>query len=229
MSVEMQIVSRYLWRGFDLGVGKPALQGYGEVRVPAGLGFSAWASSALDRHTQLDEIQLGATYGRTIGDWEAGLGYLAYLLPGTETEPNPGPDPMAWSESGEISVYLARNWESGSVWLTYSRGHGNSRGNSLNLWAQRVVPLGKEGWTVEPTFEADYLDEYDAPGGLAQRLTQLHLALPLAYTTGSLRFAVEPHLTAVPSDFVREANRSVGGSARTLVPWFAVTLTWEPN
>src|SRR5512135_3192423 len=85
---EMRLVSRYIWRGYDDAQKTPSLQPYVETGLPFGFTANAFATTAFDRHHDLDEVQLGLGYSQAFGDWEFGVGYLQYLLPGTLTEPS---------------------------------------------------------------------------------------------------------------------------------------------
>lgn len=225
---EVRLVSRYIWRGYDLSLGKPAVQPYAEVTLPSGLGFNAFFTSALDSRSEFDEAQLGVTYSRAVGAaWEVMAGYLRYLMPGTETEPNSDPaDPGAFSSTGEFVLALSRHWDAGYVTVTYSRGHGEGRGNSVNLWVQRTLALRGERWSAEPYLQADYLDEYPPDGGFSgfgERISGVEVGVPVFVRLGGARALVGVHLTWVPSDYVRSANTG----ARSVQPWFTVGVVYE--
>jgi len=219
---ETRLVSRYLWRGYDLSGGKPAIQPYAEAWLPFGLGVNAFATTALDSVVNLDEAQLSFLYKREIGGgFEVQGGYLLYIMPGTETEPSSGTDPEATTTSGEFTVALTRNWENGYATLTYSRGTGSGEGNSVNFWAQRTFTWGNERWTAEPYVQADYLDEYDAPSG--ERIPLVEVGVPVYFQLGPVSLVASGHLSFVTSDFVRSAN----SSSNRMLPWFTVGIVYE--
>lgn len=226
---EARVVSRYVWRGYDLSGAKPAFQPYVEVTLPGGLGFNAFTTSALDRKTEFDEAQLGLTFRREVrGAWEVGFGYLLYVMPGTQTEPSPeGRDSLSPAMSGEFVASVTRNWDAGYVALTYSRGHGSGAGNSVNLWAQRTFAWAGERWSVEPYVQADYLDEYGPPSGFGDRMSGVEIGVPVYRRLGGLRLQLAGYVTVVPSGYVRDANGSAGGSARRVLPWAAAGVVYE--
>jgi len=221
---ETRLVSRYLWRGYDLSNGKPAIQPYAEAWLPFGLGVNAFATTALDSHVDLDEAQLSLLYKRDVGGgFEVSGGYLLYIMPGTETEPSDDPDPMSVTTSGEFTLALTRNWENGYATLTYSRGMGLGEGNSLNFWAQRTFTWGNERWTAEPYVQADYLDEYGAPSGLGQRMSLVEVGVPVYYQLGPVSLVASGHLSYIPSSYVRSEN----ASGNRLLPWLSIGLVYE--
>jgi hypothetical protein len=227
LEAELRLVSRYVWRGYDLSGGRPALQPYLEGSLPWGLGANLFATSALDRQTQVDELQAGLMFSRGISPgWEVSVGYLAYLMPGTETEPSSDEtDPLAFSSSGEFFAALELQ---GAVRLalTYSRGHGAGEGNSVNLVGRREVVWSDSSWSAEPYAQVDYLDEYGAPQGLAKRLSGIEVGLPVRRALGAVRVEAVMSLVWVPSSHVRDANAAAGGTGRsaTLVAAVAVVL-----
>jgi hypothetical protein len=227
LEAELRLVSRYVWRGYDLSRGRPALQPYVEGSLPWGLGANLFATGALDRQTQVDELQAGLMLAREVSPgWEVSVGYLAYLMPGTETEPSSDEaDPLAFSSSGEFFAALERQ---GAVQLTltYSRGHGVGEGNSVNLAARRELAWSDGRWSAEPYAQVDYLDEYGAPAGLAERLSGIELGLPMRRALGPARFEAVMSLVWVPSSYVRDANAAAGGTGRsaTLVGAVAIVV-----
>lgn len=226
VQTEVRLVSRYVWRGYDLSKSKPAMQPYAEFGLPNGVGFNAFATTAIDGTTEVDEGQLGITYTRGFGSaLEGSAGYLEYLMPGTETEPSADPDDVqAFSSAGEFFLGITRNWERGSVAITYSRGVGTGEGNSLTLWAQRTFSWAGERWAAEPYLQVDYLDQYGAPRSFADRVAAVEVALPLVRQIGGVQVGVGGYLTWVPSGYVREANGAAGAGSRALLPWIAVTI-----
>lgn len=226
---EARVVSRYVWRGYDLSRGKPALQPWVEGALPNGLGFNAFVTSALDRRTEVDEAQLGLTYTRELRPgWEVGAGYLSYLQFGTETEPNfDDPDTLSFNRAGEFLGNLTWNWEHGYATLTYSRGHASGEGNSVNLWVQREFEWADGRWTAEPYLQADYLDEYGPPSRLDERVSGVEIGVPVSRRLGSLRLQLAGYVTWVPSAYVRSSNRDIGASGDGLLWWAAFAVVHE--
>jgi hypothetical protein len=120
---------------------------------------------------------------------------------------------------------VSRSAGPATVTLTYGRGTGASRGNGVNLAVETDLTLG-DRLRVGPAIQLDYLDQYGAPAGLADRISSLELRLPVSYAVGRLSLMAAGYLTLVQSPYVREANLAAGGSAHTLVPWFAAGLSF---
>ena len=226
---EARVVSRYVWRGYDLSRAKPAFQPYVEVRLPGGLGFNAFTTNALDRKTELDEAQIGLTFSREVNRlWEVRVVLIGYVTPGTQTEPGSDlADPLKLTSSAEFFAAFTRNWDAGYAMLTYSRGQGAGAGNSVNLWAQRTFAWAGERWSVEPYFQADYLDEYGPPSGFGDRMSGVEIGVPVYRRLGGVRLQLAGYVTVVPSRYVRDANGSAGGSARRVLPWAAAGVVYE--
>jgi uncharacterized protein (TIGR02001 family) len=226
---ETRLVSRYVWRGYDLSQGSRAIQPYVELSLPFGLTANAFATSALDSHRDVDETQLSLGYKADLGGgFELGAGYVLYHMPGTETEPGADPmDPLAASSSGELFIGLTRSWEGGFATLTYSRGDRSGKGNSLNLWAQHDLTWLDERVTAQPYFQIDYLDEYGPPARFADRLSMLEVGVPVLVRVGPVQLLAAAHVSFVPSAYVREANAAAGATSNVALPWFSLGVVFD--
>lgn len=224
---ETRLVSRYVWRGYDLSQSNAAVQPWIELSLPFGLSVNAFATSALDSHRETDEAQLGVGYARELGDWELGAGYLHYIMPGTETEPSAAEDPLETTTSGEVYLSLTRNWTDGLATLTYSRGNRSGKGNSINLWVERDFSWGDDRWQAQPYMQADYLDQYGAPTGLDNRLAMIEFGLPVLFQLGPVQLLAAAQVSFIPSEYVRALNRDAGASGRTVLPWFSLGVVYE--
>lgn len=225
---ETRLVSRFIWRGYDLSRKAASLQPYVELGLPFGLTASAWATSGLDSHLQVDEVDLTLGYSRTFGDWELGVGYLHYVVPGTLTEFGPADDSLASSTSGEVFVTLTRSWENGSAALKYSRGNRAMKGNSVNLRIEQEYATADELWTARPYFQADYLDEYGAPAGFKNRFAMLEIGVPVFRSVGPVQLLAAAHISFVPSPWVRDTNYEAGANRNVAIPWFTFGIVYEP-
>lgn len=225
---ETRLVSRYIWRGYDDSRNTPSIQPWIELSLPLGLTANAFGTSGLDRHTQLDEAQLGIGYKRALGDWELGVGYLHYILPGTETEPSPGADLLMTTTSGEYFLSLTRNWEQGNAKLTYSRGNRAGKGNSVNLWVEQDFATADELWSAQPYFQIDYLDEYGAPAGFENRFAMIEIGVPVLFRVGPVKLLAAAQVSFVPSPWVRAANFDAGATRNIALPWFSLGVSFEP-
>ena len=224
---ETRLVSRYVWRGYDLSQGNAAVQPWVELSLPFGLSANAFLTSALDDHRDVDEGQLGVGYSREVGDWEFGGGYLHYIMPGTQTEPSAADDPLETTTSGEWYAALTRNWTDGWATLTYSRGNRSGKGNSLNLWVEQDFSWGDDRWAAQPYLQVDYLDEYGAPAGLDNRLAMVEVGVPVLFTLGPVQLLAAAQVSFIPSRYVRAANLDAGASGRTVLPWFSIGVAFE--
>jgi hypothetical protein len=197
--------------------------------MPLGVTVSAWGTSGLDRHRNVDELNFTLDYTYEFGAWAVGGGYLHYVLPGTLTEPGPiANDPLAAGTSGEVYVTLARSWDDGSATLRYSRGNRAMRGNSVNLRVEQAFASAGEVWGATPYFSVDYLDEYGAPRELGQRFSMVELGVPVTRKLGPVTLLAAAHVSFLPSAWVRELNAAAGADRNVAIPWFSVALSFEP-
>jgi hypothetical protein len=226
---EMQLVSRYIWRGYDDARKAASLQPYVEVAMPLGVTLSAWGTSGLDSHRQVDELNFTVDYAREFGGWTVGAGYLHYIMTGTLTEPGPDPeDPLASGFMGEVYVSLARTWDDGSATLKYSRGNRSMRGNSVNLRLEQTFATAEERWSVAPYLSVDYLDEYGAPRALGQRFSMVEIGVPVTRKLGPVKLLAAAHVSFVPSAWVRALNAEAGADGNVAIPWFSLGVAYEP-
>jgi len=225
---ETRLVSRYIWRGYGLSRNAASLQPWVEASLPFGLSVNAFGTSAVDHHMQLDEAQLGVGYKREVGDWEFGAGYLHYIMTGTETEPSSAADPLTTTTSGEWYLSVTRNWTDGWATLTYSRGNGTGKGNSVNLWIERDFSWGNDRWNAQPYVQVDYLDEYGAPSGFENRLSMIELGLPVLFRVGPVQLLAAAQVSFIPSPYVRAANRDADATGNIVLPWFSFGIVYEP-
>jgi len=224
---ETRLVTRYVWRGYDLSQGTTAVQPWVELSLPFGLAANAFTTSAFDDHRDLDEGQLGVGYSREIGAFELGAGYLHYIMPGTETEPSSAEDPLETTTSGEFFVSLTRNWTDGWATLTYSRANRSGKGNSVNLWVEQDFSWGDDRWQAQPYLQVDYLDQFGAPSGLDNRLAMLEVGVPVLFSLGPVQLLAAAQVSFIPSQYVRAVNLDAGGSGRTVLPWFSLGVVFE--
>jgi len=226
---ETRLVSRYIWRGYDDARKAASLQPYVELGFPYGFSAYAWATGGLDSHRDLDEVNFNVRYGQAFGDWEVGLGYLHYILPGTLTEPGPDPiDPLLPSSTGEFFVSLARNWEQASATLTYSRGNRAMKGNSLELRIEGDLPWAEEAWRAQPYVQLNYLDEYGAPNSFEDRFSMIEIGVPILRQVGPVQLLAGAHVSFIPSPWVRALNAEADATGNVAIPWFTIGVVYEP-
>jgi hypothetical protein len=81
LSIGTDIVSRYIWRGFDLGGNTPSLQPIVKFAV-GGLTAGFWGAYSLSDPNGLNEIDIYASYSAEIGDAGSfNLGLTDYTYP----------------------------------------------------------------------------------------------------------------------------------------------------
>lgn len=218
---EVAVVSRYVWRGYELSGGAASLQPWLTLDHQSGLGVNLFGHTALDRQVELDEAQVGAHFAFTVRDaWDVDVGYLTYIMPGTETEPSGGDDPFAPTTSSELYLAVTRPLGAFAVTVTYARGFGLGRGNSVNVWLEREVSLRGETLGATPYLQADYLDQYAAPRSLRDRVAAVEAGVPVGLALGVVRVSVAAHLTWITSPYVRASNAAAGARGR-LLPWLS--------
>jgi hypothetical protein len=229
VSAEMQLVSRYVWRGFDLSRKTASLQPYVAIGMPLGFTASAWATSGLDSHRQVDEVDLTLDFTHELGNWALGGGYLHYVLMGTATEPGADlADPLATSTMGEVYATLARSWDDGSATLKYSRGNRAMRGNSVNLRVEQSFASADEAWGATPYLSVDWFDQYGAPKAFADQLTMVELGVPVTRTLGPVTLVAAARVSFIPSRWMRTVNAETGADNHIAIPWFSVGARFEP-
>jgi len=226
---EMQLVSRFIWRGFDLSRKAASLQPYVALRMPLEVTVTARATSGLDSHRQVDEVDFTLDYTHAFGGWALGVGYFHYILMGTATEPGFNlADPLATSTMGEVWVTLARSWDDGSATLKYSRGNRAMKGNAVNLRVEQTLASTSEKWGASPYFSVDWFDQYGAPKAFAARLTMLEAGVPVTRKVGPVTLVAAARVSFIPSSWMRGLNAQTGADNHIAVPWFSLGVRFEP-
>lgn len=214
VTADVGLVSRYMWRGYDLARGGAAWQTNGSLTVLGRLTATGFGSSITSERGRLDEGQFGIAYQGDLKGLAWSLGYVAYLSRG---EP----------ATGEMTAALTRTFAGASATLTYARGNGAATGNSVNLWLERSLDLRAGRVTLTPYLQLDYLDAYGLPASFGERFTSAELGLPARLRAGALWLTATASLTAVPSGAVRADNRDAGARPTGLVPWFSLGVAYE--
>lgn len=171
------ISSSYLWRGFDLGSGTPALSAdlvYSEGGFYGGL----WLSSGDTANGTEYDFFLG--YGGSVGDFTYDIGYATYVYPtGSSDIDKPGElaeyiysvgyGPVSLTVFDDVDTnysYTTVGYDVGDFSLMYG-AHENGSNEQENFditysYSDSVsftysVPFGVEGDVeAEPTFVASY-------------------------------------------------------------------------
>jgi hypothetical protein len=98
VTIAADVVSSYVFRGVDIS-DAPAIQPWATLSFGStGLSATAWSSFAIVDRDELvpysssltgegvDEVDLTAAYGRTVGPITFGLGYIAYIYPSDQQD-----------------------------------------------------------------------------------------------------------------------------------------------
>ena len=184
----VDVASSYVWRGYDLSHGDPALLAYlnyyAESGFWANVGIIAGLQTAAelgDTEADLDEVDV------TVG-WEwaelagggltAGAAVYAYRYTSTWTRD------YAYEDDAETEVNLYLSWDAAAhlrPTLEYYYGLDDSiRGYYVE--AGIVLPFEGESWSFEPKVTAAWSSQYD----VADRLTNATVTLPLSWSVGPL-------------------------------------------
>ncbi len=114
-SYEVALVSKYIWRGFDLSHDMPALQQGVTFSHEKGFSVTLWGSYTLDRHRDLDELDLTLEHGWSVTrGFCFAVGYTHYTFPSADQKTNEGyvrveASFLPWSPS--LSLFY--DWDEG--------------------------------------------------------------------------------------------------------------------
>ena len=182
----VDVASSYVWRGYDLSHGDPALLAYlnyyAESGFWANVGIIAGLQTAAelgDSDTDLDEVDV------TVG-WEwaelaggsltAGAAVYAYEYTSTWTKD------YAYETDSEVEANLYLSWDAAAhlrPTLEYYYGLDDSI-HGYYVEAGLVLPFEGESWSFEPKVTAAWSSQYD----VADRLTNATVTLPLSWSVG---------------------------------------------
>ncbi len=224
------VLSRYVWRGYDVSHADPTLVAslvWSPVQVPGLwlevdlLGGLRKAPALGDERNTLDEIDV--TLGWEKGDLAGGrltLGGAFYYYGYTSAWTRD----VAFEDDSDLeaNVYLA--WRTGDhcrPTLEYYRGLGDGiRGDYVE--AGLAFPFEGVGWSTEPVVTAGWSSQYDAPG----RVTNVTATLPLAIRLGKGTVTPAVHWIWVddpegfnPEELTGEAPREVLFRASVRLAW----------
>jgi hypothetical protein len=233
VDAELRAVSNYLWRGYILSGGLPALQPQVNLmHEPSGVGLNVFVSSAFRTPVTVDQAAASVFYEYDVSKLlSLRAGWNLYLWPGADTAQSSGTDNLSYSGEATLSASLAL--EPLDIYLAYGRGHGitegtsDAAGNSVNAWFGLTLKTPWEALTVEPYAQLDYLDEYDAPNTLRDRLTNVEGGLALRLSDGTFGVLLAGALVYIPSPYVRASNEVAAGSDSPWQPYASIAFTYS--
>lgn len=184
------VLSRYVWRGYDLSHADPTLA-VGLTWSPAAvpglwlkvdlLGGVRKAPDLGDESNGLDEVDVALGWERddlaggrlTVG---GALYYYGYTSAWTRD--------VAYQDDSDLEANLYFSWKLGEHFrptLEYYRGLDDGiRGDYVE--AGVTFPFEGKGWSAEPVVTAGWSSQYDVPG----RLTNATASLPVSIRLGRL-------------------------------------------
>lgn len=213
VTADLGVVSRYLWRGYDLAQGHPAVQLTATLAAAGAFEVSAFGSRTMAGAATLDDAQLSLTYRAAMAGLEWTIGYVAYAVPGEAV-------------SGEAAISVSGAALGADITVTYGRGTGAGAGNSVNVWVEREVALRAERIVLAPYVQADYLDAYGLPAVLQERVTAVEIGVPVQVRLGAVNLVAGAGLTIVPSRTVRQDNLDNGARTRGPQPWLSLGVSY---
>ncbi len=223
---ESAVVTDYMWRGFNVLNGAPAVQPtVTGILGNTGFDVNAWFSFALrdrvektmpdsdDTISDLDEMDLTLTYSRDIGLFNARAGVFTYHL-------------FTHDEYPDLSYTFVREAFAGVTFLTlpltpwvvfnYELMEDDGYDWYLEAGLEHVLMFGKGQPVVLSAHAGWYKAEWIEPG-LGGKLTDLSMTVALPHEAG--RWTMTPWLSAAhsprevinPSDFEIHAGLVLGG------------------
>jgi hypothetical protein len=207
LEVSLDVVSKYVWRGFDLNHKDPTIQPSITYSFPfvKGLSLNAWSwiggknKNKDDKQMTLDEVDLTLSY-----EYE----FIPEKFSGSVSLINYN----YLSDWSSIDVYNDNDIEINAAlyytvnqyfvpYISYYRGldKGESKeiaANYLEFGAAGAYAFNEQ-WTIAPTISAAYSDQYTGPKAerIKKGINHVALNVPVTYASGA--FSVTPSVSFV--------------------------------
>jgi hypothetical protein len=182
----VDVTNRYVWRGYDLSHGDPALLAYLNYYAESGFWANVGIITGLqtaaelgDDSSELDEVDatVGWEWGELAGgSLTAGAAVYAYSYTSTWTKE------YAYETDFEIEANLYLSWDAAAhlrPTLEYYYGLNDSI-QGYYLEAGVVLPFAGESWSFEPKLTAAWSSQYEVD----DRMTNATVTLPLSFGVG---------------------------------------------
>lgn len=227
--LDTEVVSRYIWRGYDLSHGDPALLltlNYSPAKAN-GLWMSLGLIGGLkndralgDDRSDFDELDVTIGYEKELGDgaWTVGAAFYYYGYESTWTRD------FAYGDTYDTELNAYAYWQAAEHFratFEYYRGLDDLiKGNYLEFGF--ALPFEGETWSTEPKVLAGWSDQY----GVDSRVTNVTATLPVTWTSGA--FALTPSLNYTWVDDPEGFNprELVGEKPKDGLLWLGVRLAW---
>lgn len=229
--LSVEIVSRYIWRGYDLSHRDPALLAtwtwtpsgasglWASVGVVAGLRTD---TAVGDDARELDEVDL--TLGWESSDLARGrltLGAALNLYEYTSTWTKR----VAYRDESDAELNLYLDWRAARhlrPTLEYSRGlDDNVRGDYVEVGC--AFPFDGEPWSTEPKIVAGWSDQF----GVTEHVTHVTATMPLGWSRNGFTLTPAVSWTWVEDPEEFEPRNLVGGTPRSSWAWGSLRLVWS--
>lgn len=225
-----EVVSRYLWRGYDLSHGDPSLLlylNYSPTKLPGlwmNMGVIAGLTEADeigDDTFDIDEVDFTLGYETELADgaWTVGAALYYYRYESVWTRE------YAYGDNTDLEVNLYASWQAAEHFkptFEYYRGlDDNIKGNYLELGL--ALPFEGETWSTEPKVLAGWSDQYE----VASRVTHVTATLPLTWTSGSIALTPALNYTWVDDPEGFNPEELTGETPEDGIFWVGLRLAWS--
>jgi len=209
IDVEFTVVSRYIWRGADLGQAYDPAGGDNHVHVqpsvtytdPSGFSLGAWGSMGFDGHSDFDEIDLTVDYSFTVAaGLDGSVGHIYYDFP------------TGNSNSGEFyaGVSATKSALSPSLFVYYDYDDGDGWYVELALGHDFSLPGSTR--TLSAGLTVGYNGGQWKSAGWKSGLSNIALSLSTEYPVrGGWAFSPTVTYVMTPGDRVNTENELVVG------------------
>lgn len=223
-------VSRYIWRGYDLSHGDPALLLYLNYSPSAAPGL--WMNVGLigglkkapelgDDKADFDEVDVTLGYEKELADgtWTLGAAAYYYRYESTWTRD------FAYGDDSDLELNLYAYWqpvEHFKPTLEYYRGlDDNIKGDYVEFGF--ALPFEGESWSTEPKVIAGWSNQYE----VADRVTNVQATLPVTWTSGSIAFTPSLNYTWVDDPEGFNPRELTGKTPEDGLFWVGVRFAWS--
>lgn len=198
LEVTGSLVTNYVWRGFDVLSGGPAIQPSITYSVEE-TGFSAnmWGSWAITKRQDgsirnLDELDLTVAYTKNIGDYSLNAGYIYYGFPSMDGYP----DELSTNSEANIGVSFDKIPFSPSVNAFLALNDKSWDGLYVSVGAGHSIPTSAANLNL--SLSIGYTDQSLVTNLTDAGLSDMNLSLDTGFECCGLNWTPAFTLTYVP-------------------------------